>query len=61
MFMYDERYYDVYRYTARGHLHDEVLIAVEGVEVYPEQELKWDTAPVASTSDPWPDTLLGAG
>jgi hypothetical protein len=59
MFMYDNRYYNVYRYKARGRLREEVIVAVEGVEVYVEQELVLDLPPVYSPDVdlPWPATL----
>jgi hypothetical protein len=59
MFMYDNRYYNVYRYKARGRLRNEVIVAVEGVEVYLDQELVLDLPPVYSPDVdlPWPATL----
>jgi len=59
MFLYDNRYYSVYKYKARGRLREEVIVAVEGVEVYVDQEYVLDLPPVYSpdTNLPWPDTL----
>lgn len=59
MFLYDGRYFSVYRYQARGRLRNEVLVAVEGVETYAEQEFVYDVAPnySPSTTLPWPTTL----
>ena len=59
MFMYDSRYYNVYRYKARGRLRDEVIVTVEGVEVYLSQDMVLDVPPAYSPSVtlPWPATL----
>lgn len=59
MFRYDGRYYNVYRYKARGRLRNEVIIAVEGVETFLEQEQVMDTPPTyaPSSSLPWPATF----
>lgn len=59
VFQYDGRYYQVYAYRARGRLEgEEVLVAVEGVEVYPDQEFVLDDGPPAfDPVRPWPETL----
>jgi hypothetical protein len=59
MFRYDGRYYNVYKYKARGRLREEVIVAVEGVEVYLGQEFVLDVAPTYTPSEtlPWPTSL----
>lgn len=60
LFFYDGRYFSVVQYTSRGRLRGEVLVKVEGKEVYVDQEMMND---VFSSSHPkiqdlpWPDTL----
>jgi len=62
MFLYDNRFYRVYKYKARGFMEDEeVLVAVEGVEIYADQELVNENPPTAlAVNDLWPDALLGS-
>lgn len=59
MFMFDNRYYNVYRYKARGRLREEVIVTVEGVEVFIGQEMVRDLPPTyyPSVTLPWPATL----
>jgi hypothetical protein len=59
MFFYDGRYYGVSLYRVRGRAKDDVLIIVEGIEVYIDQEMPFDPGPeVMATSDlPWPAAL----
>jgi hypothetical protein len=59
IFWYDNRYYQVYVYRARGRMEgEEVLVVVEGVEIYPDQEFPFDNNPVnAPVEAPWPGAL----
>lgn len=60
LFSYDGRYYSVIGYRARGRLRGEVLVAVDGKEVYVDQEMVNDVfLPHAPTIQdlPWPDRL----
>lgn len=59
MFSYDGRYYSVMAYRVRGRTRDDLLVVVEGEEVYVDQEMPWDVGPeVFSVSDlPWPERL----
>jgi hypothetical protein len=61
MFLYDSRYYQVYKYRVRGRMEgQEVLLVVEGVEVYGDQEFPFDNNPAyVVTEPPWPNTPLG--
>lgn len=59
MFMYDARYYSVTMYRVRGRVKDDVLVVVEGIEIYVDDEMPNDPGPTAmSVNDfPWPSTL----
>jgi len=59
LFLYDNRYYEVYKYRARGRMEgQEVLLLVDGVEVYVEQEMMNDNAPAYVPVEPaWPNQL----
>lgn len=59
VFLYDNRYYQVYKYSARGRMEgEEVLVAVEGVEIYGDQEYPFDNNPAyVEVESPWPNTL----
>jgi hypothetical protein len=59
MFMYDARYYSVTMYRVRGRVKDDVLVVVEGIEVYVNDEMPNDPGPAALTVNdfPWPSTL----
>lgn len=56
MFMYDGRYFTVTSYKVRGRLKDDVIVTVEGLEVYIQQEFSFDTSPTFSSIHtlPWP-------
>lgn len=56
MFFYDARYYSVSMYRVRGRAKDDVLVVVEGLEVYIDQEMVNDPGPMpmAVQSHPWP-------
>jgi len=57
---YDDKYYKVSAYTVWGVLPDEVVVGVQGYEIYPDQEFMFDAdqppAPL-NTTLPWPPTL----
>jgi hypothetical protein len=59
MFLYDGRYFYVSMYRVRGRAKEDVLIVVEGIEVYIDQEMPFDPGPAQmSISDlPWPSAL----
>ena len=59
LFMYDARYYSVTMYRVRGRVKDDVLVVVEGIEIYINDEMPNDPGPAAlSVNDfPWPATL----
>lgn len=59
MFLYDGRYFSVMAYRVRGRLRDDILVVVEGLEVYINQEMPFDPGPDPYTVQnlPWPTTL----
>lgn len=59
MFMYDGRYFSVVSYRVRGRAKDDMLVVVEGIEVYINQEMPFDTGPEAYSAQnlPWPTAL----
>jgi hypothetical protein len=63
LFQYDSKTYKVRTYRARGRLNyenpsGEVLVAVQGFEVYPDQEMIWSLSPHNPHSDlPWPTSF----
>lgn len=59
LFFYENRYYEVYKYRARGRMEgSEVLLLVDGVEVYVDQEMMNDDSPEYVAIDPgWPNSL----
>lgn len=61
MFLYDGRYFSVMSYRARGRLRDEILVVVEGLEIYINQEMPFDPGPTQYTVNnfPWPTKLPG--
>jgi hypothetical protein len=60
IFYYDNRYYQVYKYRARGRMEgEEVLLLVEGVEVFLDQELTNSNTPnYVESEPPWPNNPL---
>ena len=61
MFLYDGRYFSVMSYRVRGRLRDDILVVVEGLEVYVNQEMPFDPGPNAYEvhNYPWPTNLPG--
>lgn len=59
MFLYDGRYFSIATYRVRGRMRDDVLVVVEGIEVYINQEMPFDPGPTAMGIQdlPWPSTL----
>jgi hypothetical protein len=59
MFLYDGRYFSVMSYRVRGRLRDDILVVVEGLEVYLNQEMPFDPGPTAYAvkNYPWPTKL----
>jgi hypothetical protein len=59
MFLYDGRYFSVVSYRVRGRASDDVIVVVEGIEVYINQEMPFDVGPAATSSQnlPWPSAL----
>lgn len=59
MFFYDARYYQVTMYRVRGRAKDDVLVVIEGIEVYVDDEMPNDPGPESMRVDdlPWPSSL----
>jgi hypothetical protein len=59
MFLYDGRYFSVVSYRVRGRARDDVIVVVEGIEIYINQEMPFDPGPssLGVTNLPWPTTL----
>ena len=59
MFFYDARYYGVSMYRVRGRAKDDVLVVVEGLEIYIDEEMVNDPGPAAMAIQnyPWPQKL----
>lgn len=63
MFLYDGRYYSVVSYRVRGRARDDVMLVVEGIEVYISQEMVNDIGPdsYSISNLPWPALLADLG
>jgi hypothetical protein len=62
IFYFDGRYFSIYRYRARGSLKNEVIVAVQGIEIFPDQDYVFDNSPQESVQNlPWPDSLPQRG
>ena len=59
MFLYDGRYYGVSTYKVRGRAHDDILVLLDGYEIYVNQDMPFDPgpSPMSTQSLPWPSTL----
>jgi hypothetical protein len=59
MFQYDGRYFTVTSYKVRGRAKDDIMIVVEGLEVYFNEEYAFDPDLVFTpiTNLPWPSTF----
>lgn len=59
IFSYDGRYMSVQSYRVRGRVRDDVMVVVEGMELYINQEFPFDEGPESLTVQnlPWPSTL----
>lgn len=59
MFSYQARFYKVHTYQARGRLGSEVIVSVNGFEVYVDQEFAFDEAPGTAEANnlPWPTSF----
>lgn len=59
MFLYDGRYFSVMSYRARGRLRDDILVVVEGMEIYINQEMPFDAGPenYKILNHSWPTAL----
>lgn len=59
MFMYDGRFFTVTSYKVRGRLKDDIIVTVEGLEVYLDQEHPFDTSLTFSSIHtlPWPSSF----
>ncbi len=59
LFFYDGRFFKVSDYHVRGRLEDEVVVGVQGYEVYIDQEFGLDVPPDTPTVEnlPWPDSF----
>jgi hypothetical protein len=57
-FLYDGRIYGVSDYRVRGRLKDEVLVIIQGFEIYVDQEFVNDEPPsIGTVIYPWPTIL----
>jgi len=59
VFEYDGRFYKVRNYRARGRLPDEVVLRVEGFEIFVDQEFPFDRGPQNPkiSTLPWPTSF----
>lgn len=59
LFVYDARYFSVTMYRVRGRVKDDVLVVVEGIEIYLNDEMPNDPGPesLGVTDFPWPAAL----
>lgn len=59
LFIYDGRYFTVTSYKVRGRARDDIIIVVEGLEIYMNQEYPFDPTTTFSgvSSLPWPSSL----
>lgn len=59
IFLYDGRYYGIGLYKVRGRAMDDVLVLLEGYEIYINQDMPFDPGPSAMSAQnlPWPTTL----
>lgn len=59
LFLYDGRYMSVMSYRVRGRARDDLMVVVEGLEIYINQEMPFDPGPQALgvQNDPWPTTI----
>lgn len=59
IFLYDGRYMSVMSYRVRGRLRDDILVVVEGLEIYINQEMPFDPGPdpYMVHNYPWPTSL----
>lgn len=63
MFQYDGRYFSVVSYRVRGRARDDVMLVVEGIEVYITEEMPNDTGIGGFEVEhlPWPASLPEMG
>ena len=59
LFLYDGRYMSVMSYRVRGRAREDLMLVVEGLEIYINQEMPFDPGPtgLGVQNDPWPTTL----
>ena len=59
MFLYDGRYYGISMYRVKGRAKDDVLVLLDGYEMYISEEMSNDPGPAALGVQnlPWPSTL----
>ena len=59
MFLYDSKYYRINRYVAKGRLPEEVVVTIDGFEIYIDQEMPFDNGPQHRdiSTLPWPASL----
>lgn len=62
IFYFDGRYFSVYRYRPRGLLKGEVIVMIQGIEIFLDQDFVFDNTPQESIQNlPWPDSLPSRG
>lgn len=59
VFLYDGRYYGISTYRVRGRAKDDVLVILDGYEIYINEEMSNDPGPTALGVQnlPWPSTI----
>jgi len=59
LFFYDARYYQVTMYRVRGRAKDDLLVVIEGIEIYVDDEMPNDPGPepMVISNFPWPASL----
>lgn len=62
IFYFDGRYFSIYRYRPRGLLKGEVVVVVQGIEIFLDQDFVFDNSPEESIQNlPWPNSLPQSG
>lgn len=59
LFLYDGRYMSVMSYRVRGRAREDLMLVIEGLEIYINQEMPFDPGPQSYgvQNDPWPSRI----